>query len=574
MGGFSLPLPGIDEDWGGGQETLDPTRRRNQSQVRSALANLTPWDMASIAPTSSGKALDGAAPNNVSASEMEQNAKKANPLQGSLQNATPRPTQAGDDPGRPFNPDLSLFKPGEQQEGPPNSGQARVFNPSTSQFPDVSGQIAKNQTQIDAMNQPMTGKQKIFKLLEMAAPVALGGIFGGFRGAAGAAGGVTDFNNQQNANKQRQFQLLTNQNDNLLGLQERGAQAQQEDEYKRDALGLMKRPEVQQTPTGPIQYDPQTKTWSSVMVDGKPIGAKTPPQKFTSPAEGYAAAVGDAISRGADPEQDPKVMQWKAAALGLQKGAKPDTPEQQFIDEYQQKHKGAGVAEAVSAYSSATQKPERPQRQLAIGPDGKVMELTPGMTVPTGSKTVSGDLAAGKATPDEQKRGDLASNMKENLDALEEIVNRRPDLFGPAAGRMTDIKNWFGSGDKDIGALKTIEHQLGMVQQSTHGMRSAQGVQAAADSLINSFHSKPEAVKGAISAARNSIQTFIDDVNNAKNPGQRTFTQPASKAALPSGAPAPQTHTFSLGAWKQANPKGDAKAAKAAAQAQGFTVTD
>lgn len=42
-----------------------------------------------------------------------------------------------------------------------------------------------------------------------------------------------------------------------------------------------------------------------------------------------------------------------------QKGERPDTPEQQFIDEYQQRNKGATVADAVHAYAAATQKPER-----------------------------------------------------------------------------------------------------------------------------------------------------------------------------------------------------------------------
>lgn len=39
--------------------------------------------------------------------------------------------------------------------------------------------------------------------------------------------------------------------------------------------------------------------------------------------------------------------------------AKPDSPEQQFIDEYQRTHKGATVGQAVAAYAAATQKPER-----------------------------------------------------------------------------------------------------------------------------------------------------------------------------------------------------------------------
>src|ERR1700734_1996448 len=38
---------------------------------------------------------------------------------------------------------------------------------------------------------------------------------------------------------------------------------------------------------------------------------------------------------------------------------KPDTPEQQFIDEFQKTHPGGTVADAVKAYAADTQKPER-----------------------------------------------------------------------------------------------------------------------------------------------------------------------------------------------------------------------
>jgi hypothetical protein len=48
---------------------------------------------------------------------------------------------------------------------------------------------------------------------------------------------------------------------------------------------------------------------------------------------------------------------------------------------------------------------------------------------------------------------------------------------------------------------------------------------------------------------------------------------PPATGPAPSTAPvAPQTHTFSLGAWQKSNPQGDANAAKSQAQAQGFQV--
>jgi hypothetical protein len=174
---------------------------------------------------------------------------------------------------------------------------------------------------------------------------------------------------------------------------------------------------------------------------------------------------------------------------------------------------------ARKEFAAAGQAPERQPHQMVIGPDGKVIELKPGSQVAPGTKTVSGDLAVPKATPDEQRRADLAENLNENLGTLEEIVNRRPDLFGPVAGRVTQAKGWLGSDDPDIGALETIKHQIGMAQISAHGMRSAQGVEGAATSILNSFKNGPDAVKGSINAARNSVKTFTGDVEKAKAGG-------------------------------------------------------
>lgn len=209
---------------------------------------------------------------------------------------------------------------------------------------------------------------------------------------------------------------------------------------------------------------------------------------------------------------------FKAAAP---KNDRPDTPEQQFIDEFMKTHPNATVAQAIASYSSTTQKPERPdkpQRMLGVI-NGKIVELTPGMEVPDGTKSLTGDLAGSKPSPDEQRRADLSENLNENLATLEEIVSRRPELFGPVAGRWTGLKGSLGSDDPDIGALETIKHQIGMAQISAHGMRSAQGIGSAADSIMNSFKNGPEAMKASINAARNSVKTFTGDAARATHSG-------------------------------------------------------
>lgn len=238
---------------------------------------------------------------------------------------------------------------------------------------------------------------------------------------------------------------------------------------------------------------------------------------------------------------------------------KPDSPEQQFIDD--ETKRGIPLAKAIQDYALASQPPDRPEkppRQMIVGPDGRVIELHPGDVVPQGSKTVTGDLT-NKPTADEQRRSDLSENLNENLATLEEIVGRRPDLFGPMAGRITGIKGALGSNDPDIGTLETIKHQIGMAQISAHGMRSAQGIGSAADSILNSFKNGPEAVKASINAARNSVKTFGGDVDRAKNGANQ---------------PAPSGKTLSMQAIQQAAKDHGVSVdeAKRQAQAAGYAI--
>lgn len=175
---------------------------------------------------------------------------------------------------------------------------------------------------------------------------------------------------------------------------------------------------------------------------------------------------------------------------------------------------------ARQEYARAGQAPQHEQRQMIVTPDGTVVEVKPGMKVPQGSKTLTGDLAGAKPNAEELKRSEMAENMGENLDKLEDIVKRRPDLFGPLAGRMTQGRMLVGSNDPDIGALNTIKDQIGMAQQSAHSMRSAQHVEAAANSILNGFKNGPDAINTSIKTARDSLKTFTKDVQEG-NPSTK-----------------------------------------------------
>jgi hypothetical protein len=175
---------------------------------------------------------------------------------------------------------------------------------------------------------------------------------------------------------------------------------------------------------------------------------------------------------------------------------------------------------------TGTEKAPAVPHQLVYVPqaDGttRAVEVTPGTIIPTGAtKTPGGE----HISADEQKRADLAKNLNENIDRTEEILNRRgKDLFGGLHGYLTQLRGAVGTSDPDIAALESIKHQLGMVAQGAHGMRSAQGVEAAANSLLNNFHNSPEATRAALESARSSVATFLQD---SQAPGQPRTAAPA-----------------------------------------------
>lgn len=294
-----------------------------------------------------------------------------------------------------------------------------------------------------------------------------------------------------------------------------------------------------------------------IAADAKHVNSETELAGTPKPKEETWKAVPgvtDAQGRILQEEQNSGQMRWASGISDVQplKEPAPHAPNdfESFYADYIKDNNIHDSAHnrlmARKAYAAAGQTPQHDQRQLAVGPDGKVIELKPGMTVPQGSKTMSGDLAGPKVSADEQKRADLVENLNENLDQLEDIVNRRPELFGPLAGRMTKAQEYIGSDDQDIAALKGIEDRLGMVQQSSHGMRSAQHVAQSADSILNGFKNGAEALKRSIADARKSGATFTADTQRAQQTSPKTSDASGGKdlGAAPAGKAEGSTGTL------------------------------
>ena len=105
----------------------------------------------------------------------------------------------------------------------------------------------------------------------------------------------------------------------------------------------------------------------------------------------------------------------------------------------------------------------------------------------------------------ERKQVDLASNSLENINHIDQILQRRPDLIGVINGRITQGKLGAGTNDKDLGYIEEAMDNFGLATTGTHGTKAQAAREDARTALLNGFKNGPDAVQGAISAARNSL---------------------------------------------------------------------
>jgi hypothetical protein len=305
---------------------------------------------------------------------------------------------------------------------------------------------------------------------------------------------------------------------------------------------------MMETPQGPRRVNAQTGENNPLLdSSGQPIAGKPEPKKLAvqnTPDGTYVVDEDSGTAKQVKTDQGIPLEPPKS-----QESVPTKNDENAFVDQYFNDNKlsrtSANMLKARAAWAAAGQAPERPERPPRTlmevpNPDGtsKIIEATPGTVLPAGAKTPTQAGAANKPSADEERRSDMAENMNENLDQLEGIVDRRPDLFGPIAGRLTGARATVGTGDPDIASLNAIKEMLGMAQVSAHGMRSGGVIEQASQSLLNGFHNEPKAMKAAIAAARGSVKTFSDDVERKTGPGPATAPSRAvvSKPKVSAGA--------------------------------------
>jgi hypothetical protein len=187
---------------------------------------------------------------------------------------------------------------------------------------------------------------------------------------------------------------------------------------------------------------------------------------------------------------------------------------------------------------------------------------------PKGQVVPTNMISMYKPTPQEKQTADTARQVLAISADLKQMVAVHPDIIGPLMGRDSKAMSALGlSGAETQRALNNIS----LLQSAATKMHTGRFSNAILDKMGSMIGAQmnPGQFVGGLQA--------IDDVAERYAKEDQLVTVSDLKAMQqgtngPSQA-SPQSHMFSVSAWQKANPRGDANAAKAAAQQQGFQVT-
>lgn len=189
-----------------------------------------------------------------------------------------------------------------------------------------------------------------------------------------------------------------------------------------------------------------------------------------------------------------------------------------------------------------------------LGLSGQQFEFrsqgTVGGVAPPGTLLTEGGQPVGTAnaanvqpTGTERQRGDLAASALEQLDVMRAIVQNRPEMFGPGAGRAQQFATWIGSQDPDASKFRAARQIVADHAMAVFGGRSQYASQAL-EIASGRFKDNPEAILAG-----------MDPIEQA----MRTVGTKGEVRTVGGGAPKvpPKTDTQSGGVRVQKNSKGE-----------------
>lgn len=214
------------------------------------------------------------------------------------------------------------------------------------------------------------------------------------------------------------------------------------------------------------------------------------------------------------------------AELELKQALAENSPEKAMIAQIK-------LQQAQQRLNIASQRLGLSGRQFEFRSQGTVGGVAPEGTIVSerGIPVGTANAANVRPTATEVGRADLAVSAKEQLDTMKAIVKRRPDLFGPGAGRVTKFTEWIGSQDPEAQQYVTARRILADHASGVFGARSAQAA-AALEAASGQFQFNPEANLKAMTQIEQAMKT-IEQKGTRRTVGSSSTTPKPKKVWNP-----------------------------------------
>lgn len=145
-------------------------------------------------------------------------------------------------------------------------------------------------------------------------------------------------------------------------------------------------------------------------------------------------------------------------------------------------------------------------------------------------------------TATERNKGDLAHSSIHQIGEMRDVIDRRPEIFGPGAGRANRIQQWLGSSDPDAIKYRSSSQYLADHSAALFGGRGEYIMKQMHDLTDERFG--PEALKQALTEAEKTSQGFANAGTTHGKGGTSGYSTPPSGTLAPSDG---RTQTFHVG---------------------------
>lgn len=135
----------------------------------------------------------------------------------------------------------------------------------------------------------------------------------------------------------------------------------------------------------------------------------------------------------------------------------------------------------------------------------------------------------------ERNKADMGHSSIHQIGEMRDVLDKRPDIFGPGAGRANRVQQWMGSSDPDAIKYRNSAQYLADHSAALFGGRGEYIMKQLHDLTDERFG--PEALKQALDEAEGTTKGFVNAGATHGKGGKSGYDMPAGGAPASGGKP-------------------------------------